>query len=380
MHLRITPTKNRPLPGFAQSGARYLSKAGRTLRWAAALLIALPAAAQTFYNDDADPEASLFERTVLSVESASPELRNEFASIALYYLSEAYWAEARKARSDADNGNKKLMKWAKAVQRQARHFSMLQESAAYGLPVRLAMPRRSDAIIEVGDQRVLLTHPRPSQQAALEAQILQQFCQSGQCYDILAGSPSPRQNLSSPLGEGIIDSDLSGEPVFVSQSVPHIADTGASVETQYGRPSPSPRHDRDFRSDLHWEFSDRGARCQDRGVELVFNTREAIAETRPICEALFQEINTVLAELQWQMSLGVNIDWRQLRVVNLPDNNQQLVLNRAEDSTLGNLPILARNPEILVLLRSWLAMQLGGGESQTVIIDADQYAFILAAN
>ena len=86
------------------------------------IVIAVPAVvAQVGTMENGAPQTR-FQRTVNFLQSASPELRVEFGSIAIAKIAVAYATEAKLAREEASSrdGGAKLKAWSVAVDRYAR--------------------------------------------------------------------------------------------------------------------------------------------------------------------------------------------------------------------------------------------------------------------
>ena len=93
-----------------------------------------------------------FQRTVQYLQDASPELRGEFAAIALTNLADAYMAEAQLARAEAraTGHDANLRGWSAMVDYYARQMPMLLADIELGLPVRLTIG---------GEQSLAITLP-----------------------------------------------------------------------------------------------------------------------------------------------------------------------------------------------------------------------------
>ena len=126
------------------------------------------------------------------VVRSSPPVQREFASVVLMQLAEVYFGEAglarRQAESDisADPLGSRLGNWALDVEREAQHYLVLHDAVHSGALVRVfPLPGPdSHVMLVIGAQAVLPGHPRPSQQAHLEASIIGDFCRRVDCLAI----------------------------------------------------------------------------------------------------------------------------------------------------------------------------------------------------
>lgn len=173
--------------------AKHLIRRLKSLLVCLVLLTAVPARASTPVSADS------FQFIVRSIAAAEQPPRREFATVALLHLAEVYFAEAGLARRQAvepkPGSSASPRRWSQAVERQAESLLLLHDAVLEGFPVEVAWaPAGSgQAILSVGGQPVVLSHPRPSRQAALEQAIVADFCRRVDCLSLGSqGHGSPR--------------------------------------------------------------------------------------------------------------------------------------------------------------------------------------------
>jgi hypothetical protein len=295
------------------------------------ILLWVLAAAPTASAQDAaarplEPQ-SRFVRTVLTLQDAAPELRSDFAAAALSRLADAYSAEASLARQN-DRGAG-VRAWTATVEQYASQIYLLLDDVALGLPVQLTIEGDGSLAVAVGDRTAIISHPRLSQQGALEQAILKAFCAEQDC-----GQIQPDQR--------------SLEPIAASEA--------------FIRPA--------------WNFTERGAQCSHDGITVKFNNNENTAHARLICEQFLQEVMALLDELAGQQRLAVEIQWEQLEIQSIPGRPEHLVrLNTLGDSALVTAPLLRASPELLQQVLPWLRQWLENSSQATVEIDAARYGW-----
>ncbi len=272
-----------------------------------------------------------FQRTVQYLQDASPELRGEFAAIALTNLAEAYLDEAQLARKEAGAAghNADLSSWSAMVDYYARQIPVLQSDIELGLPVRLTLGGEQSLAITVADRTVIVSPPRLTQQSAFEQQILVDFCTQHSCEQFSPGSAAP-ESLPAP--------------------------------TERVRPD--------------WTFSAQGSVCAYQGVKVRFESQKNLANSRPICEQFLREVMTLTDELAWQQRHGVAIEWENLALQATPHRPEHVVtLNGLGDSVLVTVPLLYRSPDLLQQLVPWLRQRLSNQQEVSIEVDADRYGW-----
>jgi hypothetical protein len=272
-------------------------------------------------------QQSRFVRTVLTLQDSSPELRSEFAATALSHLAGAYAAETRLARR-SDQGAR-MRAWSATVEQYASQLQLLLDDVELGLPVNLTLEGDESLAIAVGDRTVIVSHPRLSQQGALEQGILKDFCARQDCGDI---QPDPR----------------SQEPISASYA--------------YIRPN--------------WNFTERGTDCSHHGITVHFRSDQSTTHARVICEQFLQEVLLLADELAAQQRHAVEVQWGQLEIQSSPDRPEHTVrLNALGDSILATVPLLQSTPGLLQQVLPWLRQRLENSPQVTIEIDAASYGW-----
>jgi hypothetical protein len=288
-----------------------------------------PVAVAQIAPAEIDGGQSRFQRTVGYLQSASPQFRAEFASIALTHIAKAYAAEAQLARveSRVAGGDAGLRGWSVAVDRYARQMPLLLEDVELGLPVRLMMGGEKSLVISVADRAVILSHPRLNQQRVFEQQVLEDFCARHSCA------------LFIPEDSG-------------SQPIP--------VSTRHVKPD--------------WNFSHQEWFCSYQGIKVRFKAEQNLVNSRTICEHFMQEVVALADEIAWQQRRAVPIEWEELAIQPTPHRPEHMVqLNRLGDSVLVPLPLLYRSPGLLEKITPWIQQRLTRQGEVSVELDADNY-------
>lgn len=267
---------------------------------------------------------SRFVRTVLQLQDAYPQVRSEFAATALSHLASAYASEARLARQDA-----RQRSWSATVDGYASQMPLLLDDVELGLPVSLTLEGDNSLAITVGDRTVILSHPRLSQQGALEQGILKDFCSRQACEQI---------------------------------------------ETDKSSLEPIPASATKLRS--NWNFNERGSDCSYEGITVRFRSDLNMAHARAICEQFLQEVMALAEELAWQRRHAVEIQWEQLDIQPTPGRPEHMVrLNTLGDSVLVTAPLLRASPGLLKQVLPWLRQRLDDSAAVNIELDAAAYGW-----
>lgn len=272
-----------------------------------------------------------FQRTVQHLQEAAPELRSEFAAIALSSMASAYAKEAQLAREQARKAGKSshLWAWSVKVDRYADQMSLLLEDVELGLPVRLTLAGEKSLTVVVADRTIILSHPRLNEQSAFEQDILRVFCTSNSCGDV-----SPEEGLNAPI------------PVSSAQIRPD------------------------------WTFNAQQSLCTYRGITVRFNSTQNMANARLICEQLLQEILVLTEELAWQQRHAVTIEWDRLALQPTPHSPEHRVqINTLGDTVLVTIPMLYRSSALLAQILPWIRQTVDGQQGISVVLDADRFGW-----
>jgi hypothetical protein len=278
-------------------------------------ILLLPQAAAVF----ATPSDTQFDRLITSLNTAPFEERQEFASLALSRLADAYLTEVEQARSDSrEERSVTRQRWSSSVEQFVNRLLLLKSDIDMGLGVTLGTTSARDVVIEAGGQSVMLSYPRPREQRAFEQQLLESFCRSRAC-ETLSASDAPR---------------MPERPV---------------VDVRPG-----------------WTFATDRIECRHRGLTLVFAEREYSDRLRQFCSAAWREAEILSSELRKLVQFGMAIEWEALAIRQMANPAEQVVeLNAARDSIPLSLPTLQAYPKLLSLLQPWLQAQL---EQQAVTL------------
>jgi|WetSurMetagenome_2_1015567.scaffolds.fasta_scaffold124171_2 hypothetical protein len=272
-----------------------------------------------------------FQRTVQYLQNASPELRGDFAAIALTNLADAYIAEATLAREEAraTGHDANLRGWSVMVDYFARQMPMLLQDIELGLPVRLTIGGDKSLAINVADRIVIVSPPRLNQQGAFEEAILAEFCAKHSCEQFSPGS-AERELIP-----------------FATASV---------------RPD--------------WSFTAQESVCSCQGIKVRFKNEQNLANSRLICEQFLHEVTALTDQLAWQQRHGVSIEWDNLDIQSTPHRPEHMVrLNAIGDSVLVTVPVLYSSPDLLRHIVPWMRQRLSSQTEVSVELDAEHYGW-----
>jgi len=257
----------------------------------------------------AEVNDSRYQRTVIALQEAEPDLRERFARIALFELAGIYLAEADLARAEADTAEQpdKLVAWSRAVSRYAEGLFLLLDEIELGAAVSLRLNDKEVPSVAINERMIMLAHPRSDQQAAYELGVLAEFCTGSVCSELTM------QDEQEPI-------PFSGNTV-------------------------SPE----------WIFSKNGLRCVYRGLQISFRPGGQLAAQKALCRQFLEEAEMLATEIAWQQSHGVVINWPDMLIKSTPGKTAHLVsLNDAGDSLLLSLPLTHSSRGLLTTLTPWL--------------------------
>lgn len=302
-------------------------RVSRLLVWWGAICLA--GLAQATAPDIA--QVTRFQRTVLHLQDASPQLRSAFAATALSKLASAYFAEAKLAREEARKAGQDphLRAWSVTVDRYASQMPLLLEDIELGFPVSLSLGSQKSLAITVADRTVILSHPRLYEQNAFEQGVLVAFCARHRC-----------EQFSEENGEVA--------PIPVS--------------TVKVRPD--------------WAFTSRQWTCSYHGINVRFKGSGNMAKSRLICEQFMQEVMTLTDELAWQQRHMVSIEWDQLVIKPTPRRPEHMLqINALGDTVLVTVPMLYSSAALFREVLPWIRQRVTVQADGSVDLDADQYGW-----
>ncbi|MFK8046873.1 MAG: hypothetical protein AB8B81_00425 [Halioglobus sp.] len=278
---------------------------------------------------DAERTDSLFDRTVSAVRQSPQNHRVEFAIVALRELVETYIAEADLARKEGSekNDDTKLTGWATSVDRFASQLLIALEDVESGFPVDLSETASGTIGLTIADRMIVLAHPRADQQRAYEQRVLMEFCS--------------RKNCSSMLREA---EDRDSVPLSIAPISPL------------------------------WNFTQDGAVCISDvdEIQIQFHATRNMSRVRSQCLELLRELRSLREAINRQIRHGVQVEWKNLALLNTPDKPEHLViLNGAGDSALLALPLLYSNPEVLMRFGRWSSSITKNGETESLRLKAE---------
>ena len=286
------------------------------------------------YAAAAETSGAALAELALSLRGAPSDLRAELARSALLELSLTYREEAERARADLRSAPRgaDLRRWLAAVEGLATEHAALAATITPATPVELDVGPDGIVQLAVSGTPVMLSGPRPREQAALEQRILAHYCSFNLC------DPTALEAISA-----------SALPASVSSS-PMPMDAAGT----------------------HWSFSAAGPICASGdGLEFQFENTEALRQRRIACATLVAELQRLAEALTRQSVAGVDIDWNALVIVPPGEAElQTLVLNtRGAQLRLG-IPGLAALPDLFQTVRPWLAAKVRGQPYHLVVLNA----------
>jgi hypothetical protein len=274
---------------------------------------------------------SRFHRTAQYLQDASPQMRGEFAAIALTHLIDGYLEEMQLARAEVRSASAQanLRGWSLAVNHYAGQIPLLLTDIELGLPVRLTMVGERSLAITVADRAIILSHPRMNQQNSLEQAILSDFCTSYRC-------------------EQFTPHNTELAPIFAS--------------SVYVRPD--------------WTFTARGPMCSYQGIKVHFKNEKNLTKLRLICEQFLQEVIILANEISWQRALAVPIQWSELEIQTTARRTEHIVrLNELGDTAAATIPLLYGNPRLFGHILPWVRQWLADPQEASIQLEADHYGW-----
>jgi len=211
-----------------------------------------------------------------------------------------------------------------ALRARFADIALLELAAAVesGSPVQLQNHVSGATAVRVESRTVVLAHPRASQQAAYELAVLERFCAGNRCSRLTAVEETTLPVAPAPV-----------EP--------------------------------------HWEFGPGAETCSYRGLQLRFAPGGDLGRRRDLCREFLQEVETLALAIARQARHGVTVEWEALEIRTLQGRPGHLVLlNRAGDSLLANLPLLAATPALPGAVFPWLRGRFAPGGPAALALTA----------
>ena len=268
-------------------------------------------------------EDTRFSRTAQALVVAPEESQVDFARVSLLALYDSLRAEAALALEELPDAPQpaRLHSWARGVEAYSEGLLIMLEALEFGDLPRIHVYPRGQVALTVQQQRVMLSHPRSAQQAALEQAILEDFCSRRHCAALTAA-------LVEPV------------PLTIGHSPLVVA----------------------------WSFSVDGPVCSSRSLALAFDMQASLPAVRMLCEKFFAELGALVLGIAGQLKHGVAVEWQALAVQGLARREQDLVrLNAQGDSLLLALPLLRDYPAALQAALPWARALLNGQELPLIL-------------
>ncbi|MFV0478706.1 MAG: hypothetical protein ACK5ME_12860 [Parahaliea sp.] len=277
-----------------------------------------------------ESQRSRFDQLVTALQGAALEDKADFAHDALAELYALYSAESDLARSEERVSKKGsgLRQWATSVDSFSQRLMHAAEQVDAGAWVDISYRHTGVQLwLPELDLRILLEHPRQSQQAAYERAVLASFCRAYRCDRLLlAGSDRGEQKTHER------SSGISPPPVV-----------------------------------MVWTFSAGGPSCQANGLELKFAASQNADNVREPCRQLHREMSAVLQELRWQQRRGVQIEWTELAIEPASSSGHVIKLNHYGDAALIDAPLIADSTGLLTIISDWLQSRVNSDTGRASI-------------
>ena len=271
-----------------------------------------------------------FNRLAMAVSDADTPIRVDFAVLAVSEMVLAHRDEADRARRDARNSrtDRNPARWARAVDAYAADLTAVVNSVTTDTQVNIEIGPENSVALTIDGKPVTVSFPQTPQQALFEQRVMERFCNLHRCEDLIAEyqriQPSQRFEHSAPL----------------------------------------------------WRFSQQaGPVCAtDDGLEFRFHDSANLNRKRQTCSRIVAELNTLAELIAENLATGVHIDWKRLAIHPQWEEGQHLVeLDGGGGAVRVSLPTLAAAPELLPLVRPWLAAKVEGIGFRQVVIDGDRF-------
>jgi hypothetical protein len=276
---------------------------------------------------------SVFVRLARVLHDLPLSIRSDFAWLALTQMAEFYYDEAAQARRETGHTSRArdVSQWAAAVDAYAREISTLAYSISPETPISIRVEMNNSVNIYVDGRPVILTEALGGQQSVYEQRIIERFCTLYGCEDLL-----PNLEYSD------------------HESSVVVLDTDETT--------------------VSWSFNqDMGPVCKtDDGLEFQFQKMSDLAQKRVACNQVIAELSALARAITREQRRGVRVDWNGLGVLLEPAGEPQRVILAAGTEIRLRLPLLAENPKLLKIVRSWLRSRILGENLTLVVLNAER--------
>ena len=296
------------------------------------LLCLVPLGIATAFEPGATKKepAYYLDQLALGLKDAPGPVRADLAYAAISELAAAFTLEARLARQELRHqpGQRKLRRWAVAVESLASELDELAQTVTTQSSVHIGFGPGNSLYLIVDDKPVVVSGPRTDDQADLENRIVLRFCSLHPCKQLI---PMPGPSDAEPV-----------------------------VSTRATR--------------THWSFSeDVGPICStDDGLVFQFDNASDLRRKREACARVVAELHLLAAEIIQRKKNGTRVNWKAMKIVTLPLGvHHEIQLNNDGDALILYIPALAAAPDLFMLLRPWLAANVGGVHHRAMISDAE---------
>ncbi len=237
--------------------------------------------------------------------------RIEFVIVALEEMSSAYKTEAQAidvaAAPDRSTRNH-LARWRMATLKYADSLDQLNHSIHRNSEIQIVIDSQNLLRLNVDYRPVIIAGPRIDQPQSLARRIVERYCLGKACSTLTENGPP--------------------------QTISEVDEVFAT-----------------------WNFAqDKAPTLHTRdGLSFSFRSAADLGERKQACLSLIKELRVLSENIGYFRDHGIWVDWNAIKVYQLTDSKlQHVVLNRAGDYVLLQVPELSRKPLVLSDAIPWL--------------------------
>jgi hypothetical protein len=218
--------------------------------------------------------------------------------------------------------------WIRGTRNYAAFLRSLIDPRRVLADVEVLPQARGEVMLRIGASTVMISSPRPSQYAALEAAIVTRYCDVWPC-------------------------DTAGQRLAKSRSLLEEAQ----------------------RTSGNWSFSDGHGPVfeTEDGLEFSFADGNGLRWKKARCETLVRELRLVAYSIRHLSERGFYVDWNAISVSgSSPEHPQRVAINRTGDHAMIRIPTLQRTPDLLRRSLPWIRAQVEDRAYRQRFADAEQ--------
>lgn len=276
----------------------------------------------------------------LHLEAAEPELRYEFAQIALIEMYNSYQKELKKSRDDLPENAKKrakIRRWRYATHSYLESLDQLFLLMDSEMPLDYFISPQNKIILLIAEQPVIISGPNSGANKQIETNIVAQFCQSFDCTEYFA--------------ETLIDKERLKKTAEKEQ----LAAITGSWSIKYNMQA-------DFITSNQIVFNFINIKNRQEKERWALNVTKELVQ--------------LIQSLKLALDKGNLIHWSTLMIHELPvtDNAYKININSDGDYIKASLPLTGTHKSLFEQLKPWIISHFGNQQvSRTIIKNADSY-------